>query len=93
MNTEVRIIIKAATSIALSEQGQLMNFSVQSISGNWQNENEDGSLTYSILYNNVDAGSLTIQRSNGTAKITIDFTEANADGMHQEYFISRVEAN
>jgi hypothetical protein len=93
MNAEVKIVVNESTSVDIIEQGQLINFKVQGVSGNWQNENKDGMLTYSILYNNTEPGTMTIQRTNGTAKITIDFTAAKADGMYQEYFISRVEPN
>ena len=93
METEAKITTKGRQTIELTVQGQVMSFKVQTVTGTWENENLDGSLIYGVTYNTSDIGKIAIGRAGGNAKITIDFTEAKADGMHQEFTISTVQTN
>lgn len=93
METEAKIATKGRQTIELTVQGQVMSFKIQTVTGTWENENLDGKLIYAVLYNTVDTGKITIERTSGNPKITIDFTETNADGMHQEFTITSIETN
>ena len=88
------ITTNARNFVLLNIQGQKTRFAIQSVSGTWMNENEDGSLIYTVEYVGYRSGKIMVERINGLAKVTFDFRAANpTNGMHQEFVVTSVDTN
>jgi hypothetical protein len=93
LNIPSKIISRGRTSIDIIIQDQTMSLSIQQVTGEWLNENTDGQLEYSVLYNNTETGIVKISRSKGITKISVDFTATKTDGMNQEFTITNSQVN
>ncbi len=93
INSPSRIEVQAGVSVDMVIQDQVIAFSIETITGSWQNEEQDGSLEYAIKYDNTMPGKMLIKRTGGQTVITIDLTMSNPDGIHFEFFIDHVTNN
>lgn len=67
---------------------QTLRFDVNSVSGAWADEKDDGMLVYDVTSSNGVPGVITLSRSGGVTKAHIDFTQTNKNGLHIELIIS-----
>jgi hypothetical protein len=91
-NEVFKIITNGGKSIDLIHGDQVLNFTIQSITGVWEDENIDGILIYSVIYQGDKAGKIIAKRNNSKASIEIDFSQIEG-GMHYEFFISTITKN
>jgi hypothetical protein len=93
LNSGSRIEVHAGASVDLVIQEQITSFSIESITGSWASEDQDGSLEYTIKYNSTLPGKMVITRSGGRTEISVNMTEANPEGIHFVFFVDRVTDN
>lgn len=93
VNSSIRIEVQAGTSVDLVIQEQTISFRIELISGSWLTEEQDGSLEYTIKYDNTMPGKMIISRSGGRTVISVDMTESSPDGINYDFFIDRVTNN
>jgi hypothetical protein len=75
-------------TIGLSYPNQVLVFTIDSVQGSWESPDVDGALVYNVRYENTAAGKVKVTREVGSIQIEIDFTEANAYGLHQVFMVS-----
>jgi hypothetical protein len=84
---EVQVKTVQSERIELHFPNQTIQFTIDSISGEWADPSSDGELVYTVKFDGTIAGTVTLKRETN-ATVEVDFTAANPLGMHQVFAIS-----
>lgn len=68
----------------------ITRFAVVSVEGTWGEISQDGKIAYQVNENGI-AGKVLIERTADEVLITLDFSKANPNAIHQLFYISTVD--